>query len=97
VLADLQSNESWYCPLILLWQSTGLRNAEIRRLTWDCIRWEEGEVLVCKSLWRDGYCSGQHSWVSTKTGKERVVPLTAHAPGVGDPEEAPAADGAAGH
>ena len=76
VLADLQSNESWYYPLFLLWLSTGLRNAEIRGLTWDCIRWEAGEVLVCKSLRRDGYFSGKVEWAPTKTGKERVVPLT---------------------
>jgi integrase len=76
VLSDLQTNEPWYYPLFLLWLSTGLRNAEIRGLTWDCIRWEDGEVLVCKSLRRDGYCSGHHSWATTKTGKERVVPLT---------------------
>ena len=77
VLADLESNEPWYYPLFLLWLSIGMRNAEIRGLTWDCIRWEDGEVLVCKSLRRDGYSSGHHSWASTKTGKERVVPLTA--------------------
>lgn len=76
VLADLQTNENWYYPLFLLWLSTGMRNGEIRGLTWDCIRWEDGEVLVCKSLRRDGYSSGQHSWAPTKTGKERLVPLT---------------------
>ncbi len=76
VLADLQTNQPWFYPLFLLWLSTGMRNAEIRGLTWDCIRWEEGEVLVCKSLRRDGF-SGQHSWAPTKTGKERLVPLTA--------------------
>ena len=76
VLADLQSNESWYYSLFLLWLSTGLRNAEVRGLTWDCIRWEEGEVLVMKSLRRDGYSSGKVEWAPTKTGKERVVPLT---------------------
>ena len=76
VLSDLQANEAWYYPLFLLWMSTGLRNGEIRGLTWDCIRWEEGELLVCKSLRRDGYSSGHHSWAPTKTGKERVVPLT---------------------
>ena len=77
VLADLERNESWYYPLFLLWLSTGMRNAEIRGLTWDCIRWEDGEVLVCKSLRRDGYSSGHHSWATTKTGRERVVLLTA--------------------
>jgi integrase len=76
VLSDLETNEPSYYPLFLLWLSTGMRNAEIRGLTWDCIRWEEGEVLVCKSLRRDGFSSGQHSWAPTKTGKERVVPLT---------------------
>lgn len=34
-------------------------------------------MLVCKSLRRDGYSSGHHSWATTKTGRERVVPLTA--------------------
>jgi integrase len=76
VLSDLQTNEPWFYPLFLLWLSTGLRNAEIRGLTWDCIRWDEGEVLVMKSLRRDGYSSGKVEWAPTKTGKERVVPLT---------------------
>ena len=77
LLSDVETNESWYYPLFLLWLSTGLRNGEIRGLTWDCILWEDGEVLVCKSLRRDGYSSGHHSWATTKTGRERVVPLTA--------------------
>ena len=76
MLSDLETNEPWYYPLFLLWLSTGLRNAEIRGLTWDCIRWEEGEVLVMKSLRRDGYSSGKVEWAPTKTGRERVVPLT---------------------
>ena len=46
-------------------------------MTWDCIRWEDGEILVCKNLRRDGYTSGHHSWASTMIGRERVVPLTA--------------------
>ena len=57
VLADLVSKEPWYYPLFLLWLSTGLRIGEIRGLTWDCIGWEAGELLVCKSLRRDGYSS----------------------------------------
>jgi integrase len=77
VLADLETNEPWYYSLFLLWLSTGLRNAEIRGLTWDCLRWEEGEALICKSLRRDGYSSGKVVWAPTKTGRERVVPLTA--------------------
>ena len=77
VLADLERNESWYYPLFLLWLSMGMRNGQIRGLTRDCIRWEEGEVMVCKSLRRHGYSSGQVELAPTKTGKERVVPLTA--------------------
>jgi integrase len=76
VLSDLKINETWFYPLFLLWLSTGMRNAEIRGLTWDCVRWEEAEVLVCKSLRRDGYSSGKVEWAPTKTGRERVVPLT---------------------
>jgi integrase len=76
VLADLETHEPWYYPLFLLWLSTGMRNGEIRGLTWDCLRWVDREVLISKSLRRDGYNSGQHSWAPTKTGKERVVPLT---------------------
>jgi integrase len=76
VLSDLQCNDTWYYPLFLLWLSTGMRNAEIRGLTWDCVRWEEAEVLVCKSLRRDGYSSGKVEWAPTKSGRERVVPLT---------------------
>jgi len=76
VLSDLESNEPWYYPLFLLWLSTGMRNGEIRGLTWDCLRWVDREVLISKSLRRDGYNSGQHSWAPTKTGKERLVPLT---------------------
>jgi integrase len=76
MLAVLETNEPWYYPLFLLRLGTGLRNAEIRGLTWGCSRWYEVEVLVCKSLRRDGYSSGHQSWAPTKTGKERVVPLT---------------------
>ena len=73
---DLQSNEIWYYTLFLLWLSTGMRNGENRGLIWDCIRCEDGEVLVMKSLRRDGYFTQAHSWAPTKTWKECVAPLT---------------------
>jgi integrase len=76
VLTDLQMHEPWFYPLFFLWLSTGLRNGEIRGLTWDCIRWEEAELLICKSLRRDGFNTGEHQWAPTKTGRERVVPLS---------------------
>jgi integrase len=76
VLSDLKYNENWFYPLFCLWMSTGLRNGEVRGLTWDCIHWDDGEILIYKTLKRDEYSSRQHSWATTKTGKERVVPLT---------------------
>ena len=54
VLADLKQNEAWYYPCFALWLGTGLRNAEVIGLTWDCVRLDEGELLISKSLRRDG-------------------------------------------
>lgn len=76
VLEDMRKREAWFYPLFLLWMSTGLRNAEIRGLTWDCIRWSEKELLVCKTLRRDACGSEGDVWSPTKTGEERVLPLS---------------------
>ena len=75
VLADLKRNDNWFYPLFSVWMSTGLRNAEIRGLTWDCIHSEEGELLVAKSLRSDGFNAMNVTWAPTKTGKQRVVPM----------------------
>jgi site-specific recombinase XerD len=75
VLKDLQNHEAWFYPLFLLWLSTGLRNGEVRALTWDCVRWSEGELLIYKSLKVDGLSSHRFIPSTTKTGRERVVPL----------------------
>lgn len=50
-----------------------MRNAEVRGLTWDCLRWDEGEILIYKTLKRDGYSSRHHIWGSTKTGKQMAI------------------------
>jgi integrase len=76
VLSDLQTNDAWFYPLFFLWISTGLRNGELRALTWDCIRWQERELLIHKSLRVDGLNSRNFIPAPTKTGQERVVPLT---------------------
>ena len=76
VLDDLRSNEEWFYPCFALWLSTGLRNAEVIGLTWDCVRLDEGELLVSKTLRRDGIATHQRLWLGTKTGKARVVPLS---------------------
>lgn len=75
VLSDLRANNAWFYPLFFLWLSTGLRNGEVRALSWDCVRWREGELLIHKSLRVDGLNARNFIPAPTKTGKERVVPL----------------------
>ena len=76
VLDDLRCNEEWFYPCFALWLGTGLRNAELIGLTWDCVRLDEGELLISKTLRRDGTATHQRLWSGTKTGKARVVPLS---------------------
>jgi integrase len=76
VLADLEANDQWYFPLFAVWLSTGLRNAEIRGLTWDCVHWDEGELLISKALLSDGFNAMNTRWSGTKNGKERIVPIS---------------------
>ena len=45
-------------------------------MTWDCARLDEGELLISKTLRRDGTATLQRVWSGTKTGKARVVPLS---------------------
>ena len=75
VLEDIRSNEEWFYPCFAVWLGTGLRNAELIGLTWDCVRLEEGELLITKTLRRDGVATHRRQWSGTKTGKSRVVPL----------------------
>ncbi len=75
VLDDLRIHEDWYYPCFAVWLGTGLRNAELIGLTWDCVRLEEGELLITKTLRRDGVYTHKRQWGTTKTGKSRVVPL----------------------
>ena len=75
VVKDLMVNEDWYYPIFAVWLGTGLRNAELIGLTWDCVRLEEGELLITKTLRRDGVYTHRRQWGGTKTGKSRVVPL----------------------
>ena len=72
---DLKVNKEWFYPCFAVWLGTGLRNAELIGLTWDCVRLEEGELLITKTLRRDGVYTHKRQWAGTKTGKSRVVPL----------------------
>jgi integrase len=75
ILQDLKSNEEWFYPCFLLWMSTGLRNSKLIGLTWNPVRLEEGELLISKTLKRDGTATHKRVWGSTKTGKSRVMPI----------------------
>jgi len=75
ILEDLRIHEDWYYPCFALWLGTGLRNSELIGLTWDAVRLEEGELVITKTLRRDGVYTHKRSWSGTKTGKSRVVPL----------------------
>jgi integrase len=75
VLADLKSNEEWFYPCFFFWLSTGLRNSELIGLTWDAVRLDEGEVLISKTIKRDGTATHKRILGITKTGKSRVVPI----------------------
>jgi integrase len=77
ILSDLKKNDEWHYPLFAVWISTGLRNSEIRGLTWDCVRWIEGELLISKSLRSDGFNAMKVKWSPTKNGKQRIVPMSA--------------------
>ncbi len=75
VLSDLKIKESWFYPVCVLWLSTGLRSSELIGLTWDAVKFAEGELLITKSLRRDGVNTHVRRWGTTKTGRSRVVPL----------------------
>ena len=77
VLDYIKAEESWFYPLFFLWLSTGLRNGELRALSWDCINWKDGELLIGKSLRIDGLNTHRFIPSTTKTGVERIVPLNA--------------------
>lgn len=76
VLHDLKINDPWFHPIFAFWLGTGLRNSELIGMTWDCIRWEQQEMLVIKTLKRIRTNTSARQWAPTKTGKHRVVPLT---------------------
>jgi len=76
ILADLKGNHEWFYPSFSVWLSTGLRNGEICGLTWDRVRWDEGELLISKSHRNDVLNAMNVIWASTKTGQERIVPMS---------------------
>jgi hypothetical protein len=54
VLKDLQEHENWFYVCFALWLNTGLRNSELIGLTWDAVHLQEGELVISKTLRRNG-------------------------------------------
>ena len=48
-------------------------NADWIGLTWDCVRLDESELLIRKTLMRDSTATHKRLWSGTKTGKALVV------------------------
>ena len=53
----------------------GFYTTERDAASWECVRLEEGELLISKTLRRDGVNTHKRQWGGTKTGRSRVVPL----------------------
>ncbi|MHB8703422.1 MAG: tyrosine-type recombinase/integrase [Candidatus Tyrphobacter sp.] len=68
--------ERWH-PFFVFALSTGMRRGEIAGLTWDAIDTERGVAVVRQAIATDR--KGGFVFKSTKTGRERTVPLSAAA------------------
>ena len=52
---------------------TGLRRGEVCGLTWDCVDFKKGSILINKQLQKIPNEPGKFQLVSTKNGKGRVI------------------------
>lgn len=75
VLEDLRVHEEWFHPCFAVWLGTGLRNSELIGLRWDAVRWSNAELVISRTLRRDGNSNHKRVWAGTKTGQVRAVPL----------------------
>ncbi len=72
-LAAIQGHPYEYLYRIALF--TGLREGEILGLTWDCIDFEKGTLLVKQQLRREQKKGGQYYFSSPKNGRARTLAL----------------------
>ena len=71
LLAAIQ--DSRYRIMIIVFMFTGLREAEALGLTWDCVDFHNGTILINKQLQRRPQSAGGTQLTPTKNGKSRVL------------------------
>ena len=54
---------------------TGMREGEVLGLTWDCINFERGTLIIRRQLARDRQKGGEYHFSTPKNGKMRVIVL----------------------
>lgn len=52
---------------------TGMREGEVLGLTWDCVDFDKGTILINKQLQREKKPHGRHLLVATKNDKSRTI------------------------
>lgn len=62
-----------YETLYLVDLFTGMRQGEILGLTWDCLDFDKGTILVNKQLQKERRGTGQYNFVSPKNNKSRTI------------------------
>lgn len=72
-LAAIQGHPHEYLYKIVLF--TGLREGEVLGLTWDCVDFERGSLLIKQQLRREQKKGGQYYFSSPKNGKSRTLTL----------------------
>lgn len=72
-LAAIQGHPHEYLYKVVLF--TGLREGEVLGLTWDCVDFERGSLLIKQQLRREQKKGGQYYFSSPKSGKSRTLTL----------------------
>lgn len=62
-----------YEALFLVTLFTGLRRGEVCGLTWDCVDWKRGTILINKQLQNIPGKPGEYRLVSSKNGRDRTI------------------------
>ena len=65
--------DSRYRIMIIVFMFTGLRESELLGLTWDCVDFDRGSILIDKQLNKSQRKKGGYSFNPTKTGKSRLI------------------------